>query len=82
MRPVMNSKRKFTIYLHDGLDLNEVSFPLCDLLRNEGKYKDTELFYSLLDDIDLLLDLKGGESMYHQPNRDNPKSKALICRTH
>lgn len=40
-----------------------------------------EWFYALQDCIDNVLDLRKGESMYFQSNRDNVLSKGLIIRT-
>ena len=50
------------------------------ILLDETIVNDYEYIYALRDIINEVLDLKIGESMYFQPNRDNADSKGIILR--
>ncbi len=60
---------------------SEVTCPnIQDLAEEFEKEDPDELYNALAEIIDEVLDLKQGESMYFQPNRDDNKSKGIITR--
>lgn len=77
----MSSRRKYKIAICDNVGLTVEKLTVKSLLRestpNENRY---EYIYALQDIADEVLDLKTGESMVFQPNRDDPNSKGIILR--
>ncbi len=75
----VHSTRQFTI-----AECENGRMEICELTLQEilDPKVDLETVFALQDQIDRLLDLKSGESMYIQPNRDNSESKCIILRTH
>ena len=69
-----NSKRQFQLF--SSTELTQRVYDLEDLSNDDG----SEILYALQEIIDEILDLKRGESMYFQPNRDNKESKGVIVR--
>lgn len=74
----MYSKRKFSV----------VGFEAGHELRTEitvnqlfDKKEDTELIYTLQEITDKVLDMKVGETLFIDLNRDNEQSKGVILRT-
>lgn len=75
----MNTVREFDIVYHlGGLAIHNTNIKLTDLpeLLNDG----SELVYAFNEILDAVLDLKTGESIYFQPNRDDKNSKGIIVR--
>ena len=72
------SKRKFIAVGNEGNQIFEIEFNLYDLLK-VNEYS-SEVFYSVQDKTDEILDLKNGESLYFQANRDNENDKGIILR--
>lgn len=72
-----HSSRAYKIVIAEGGEVNTISHTLEDLLdiSNEFEYR-----YSILEDMDLVLDLKKGQSMYFKPNRGNKCAKGIIVR--
>lgn len=72
------SKRKFIVV---GVEIDEdfrFEIELEKLLTKDEEA--TEVMYSLQDEIDSVLDLKKGESMFFRANRDNENCKGIILR--
>ena len=71
-----DSNRTYSIaFIDDCMELIDV-ISIEEILRNDH----SELNYALQSVLDDVLDLKKGESMYFQPNRDNDNSKGIIVR--
>lgn len=72
------SKRRYKIATSEGgvllmhaTSIGEIVFPLDN---------DAEVMYALNDQLDKVLDLKVGDTMYFQPIRDNKNTKGIITR--
>lgn len=76
----MNSKREFQVAYY-MVSLENYEFTLSEFAAELHQNNCSELFYSLDEVIDQVLDLKVGDSMYFQPNRDIPTTKGIIVRT-
>lgn len=74
----INSRRRYTIAVADQHGLSTERLSLNTLFRNKEGY---EYKYAIADMIDAILDLKEGESLYFQSNRDDTNSKGIILRT-
>ncbi len=72
------SKRKYIVVGNEGNQIFEIEFNLYDLLKVD-EYS-SEVFYSMQEKTDEILDLKNGESLYFQANRDNENDKGIILR--
>jgi len=70
-----NSKREYKVTGFDGEDTFEKVYTLIELLEDDG----LEVTYTLQDDIDAILDLKEGESMFIPVTRDGD-NKGVIKR--
>lgn len=72
------STRKYKlIYFGEGsLDTYEERFGLAEEVSND----DFEYKYALADEIDKILSLSVGQTMYFMANRDNENSKGVIVR--
>lgn len=66
---------KISVCDKDGVTIEKA--PLQSISENN---EHCELYNAINDQIDKVLDLKEGESMYIQPNRDNKESKGIIYR--
>jgi hypothetical protein len=78
----MNSKRQYAVIM--VLDGNTVVTEAVDIrgLLNSFEHKNAFEWVNAIEDIfDEVLDLRLGESMYFQPDRDNESSKGIIART-
>lgn len=74
----MNTNRKYRIIYFDiHCQLNDEEYGLDELLNQDDNL---EVQYSAQERTDEILDLKNGESMYFQVNRDNDNSKAVLLR--
>ena len=71
------SKRRYQVVTLDSCGVGQMAIDLGNLNQNREDY---EFVYALADRIDDVLDLKPGESMYFQPNRDDCSSKGIIKR--
>ena len=72
------SKRKYIAVGNECNQIFEIEFNLYDLLKVD-EYS-SEVFYSMQEKTDEILDLKNGESLYFQANRDNENDKGIILR--
>ncbi len=72
-----NSKRRFVIQTSVGNTTTEFLQPSLSDIINDNE---AEVYFALQDEIDLVLDLRQGDSMYFQPNRDDNNSKGIITR--
>lgn len=66
------SKRRYVIQTSIGNTTTELLHPKIQKIINNTE---GEVYFALQDELDLILDLRQGESMYFQPNRDDSKSK-------
>lgn len=57
-----------------------LKFTLKEVVKNVGALADTELFYSLYEDLELWAELKMFEDIELQLNRDNERCKGIVCR--
>lgn len=77
----MFSNREYKIIVCSSVNVAEASVSIDSLLHvpsnNDNLF---EWEYALKDIADTVLDLKLGESMYFQPNRDDKTSKGIIFR--
>jgi hypothetical protein len=73
------SDRKYTIMVAENGDTATIKAALGNLINPHEN--DNECVYALNDMMDEVLDLKKGESMYFQPNRDNKLAKGIITRS-
>lgn len=64
----------------EGDTLNVFNHGLDSLFRDVEDGTEYEYIYAIQDIADKILDLKIGESMYFQPNRDNDLTKGIITR--
>lgn len=71
------SARKYRIAISDSAGIGIEGITLETLLNSK---EDLEYLYAMRDIIDSVLDLKAGESMYFQPNRDDKNSSGIILR--
>jgi hypothetical protein len=79
----MNTKRAFNIVFNSGGDQLEIkTLLLCQLPLMIKDSECEEVFYALNEELDNLMDLQIGRTMYFQPNRDDKTSKGIIIRTH
>lgn len=77
----MSSKRKFKVVYHlNGFSIHEEVFTLTEFFSQLSENNCEEIFYSLDEIIDNVLDLKPAESLFFIPNRDCKTSKAIILR--
>lgn len=78
---MLNSKRKYQIATIEAYEFQEKqSLTIYDLCSKDDD-SDTEVKYALQDIGDKVLDMKIGDSLYFQPNRDDKKTKGIILRT-
>ena len=76
---VLNLGRRFKLATCDPImGSSEVTSE--QLFTVNESYTEYEYVYALREMIDTVLLLKRGESMYFQPNRDDPNSKGIIKR--
>jgi hypothetical protein len=73
------SKREFSVGIStpDGT-IENFNLVMADLFAKRDN--EFEVIYSLQEQIDKVLDLQRGQSMYFQPNRDDNNSKGIITR--
>lgn len=78
-----NSKREYNILMSEGGEPVARNHSIEVLIQHWStpNYSNYEYFYAMHDIVDKILDLKAGESMYFQPNRDDKTSKGIITRT-
>ena len=72
------SKRKYVAIGNEGAQIFEIEFNFYELLKEDENA--TEVFYAMQGKTDEILDLKNGESLYFQANRDNENDKGIILR--
>lgn len=72
------SKRQFEVVGFEGGQKVKVKFSVSRLF---DKKEEQELFYTLQEVIDNVLDLKVGEALFIDLNRDNREDKGVILRT-
>lgn len=75
---MINSKRTFLCTWIEGSDTTNERLNLSDIFK-EGK-NDWEYLYAIRNNIDIILDLKEGESKPMKFNRDNRDSWGFIKR--
>jgi hypothetical protein len=76
------SVRVYEVIGYDNSDFFRVKFSLAQLLSNHTD-TDTELLYTLQEDIDKIIDLKVNESLFINSVRDKDEAinnKAIISR--
>lgn len=76
----LNTKRRYKIAVQENDAIFKDEFPLTRLDISIRGDDDAEYIYALQDRMDDVLDLRRGESMYFQPNRDNESTKGIIVR--
>lgn len=78
----MNSKRKFILLMAEGGESEQVLLDVSKLSESpkEKMGDQYEYIYALREITDEVLDIRKGESMYFQPNRDNDLAKGIITR--
>lgn len=73
MEALKMSKRQYRAHTVDEQgDLDTLDLNLENLINHNT---DWEVFYSLDEEIDNILDLQIGQSLFFQANRDNPNQK-------
>ena len=81
MKKLDFSRRSFNIVSTSGCKTNLIqdtfTWSLNDLLSEDNDY---ETAFALQDILDEVLDLRFGDALYFQPNRDNQKTKGIIVR--
>lgn len=77
----IDSKRSFEIFMAEAGTTQTVTEDIHTLLDPKDFGEDFEYKYAAQEVTDEILDLKVGESMYFQPNRDDKNSKGVIIRT-
>lgn len=77
----IESKRSFELFMTEEGESSVEALDLNELLDHREMANEYEYKYAAQDITDKILDLKEGESMYFQPNRDNKNSKGIIVRT-
>ena len=78
-----NFVRRFNVQLSEGAGTSsQKNVTVERLTESMGKNdNDFEFIYAIQSYyLDEVLDLKKGENMFFQPNRDDPKSKGIITR--
>lgn len=75
---MLNTKRKYIATWIEGADSATEHFDLSDIIE-ENKI-DYEYLYAIRDDLDKILDLKEGQIIHFQFNRDNKDSQGVIKR--
>jgi len=78
-----NSKRKYEVTIVENGIMNIKGIKISAILTsndNDPNDEGYEFEYALQGIVDDVLDLKQGDSMYFQPNRDNGDSKGIILR--
>lgn len=81
-----HSKREYTFAFASQLNafthgITSVKVPVDKLLKKDSN-NDDELIYAMQDQIDEVLDLKVGESMYLSADRSCPEqTKGILIRT-
>jgi spore coat polysaccharide biosynthesis protein SpsF (cytidylyltransferase family) len=78
MKTLAMSQREYKVAILDAGDMVIQHENLKTILDPKN---DFEYIYAIQEEIDKLLDLKVGESMYIQPIRDNNDTKGIILRT-
>jgi hypothetical protein len=77
----MNSNRKFKITHFDREDVKEFTIGLDVLIGIKSTpFKDTEMQYSLNEQLDEILDLKPFDRMTFLESRDDKNSLSIIIR--
>lgn len=77
----MSSRRKYYVAMIDDTDeVDQFWFDLDKIYELDPEESHYEFRYALNDIIDDVLDLKNGESMYFQPDRQDINSKGIIKR--
>ena len=72
------SNRKYIAVGNEGNQVFEIEFDFYELLKEDENA--TEVFYAMQGKTDEILDLKNGESLFFQANRDSEKDKGIILR--
>jgi hypothetical protein len=75
----LTSNRRYKVAVCDsaGISIEEVTILRLIITDNENNF---EFLYAMQDIVDKILDLREGESMIFQPNRDDSNSKGIIYR--
>lgn len=80
----INSSRTYKGISVNVHEVTEIKFTINDFIASEKhinfEYGDTEFMYALQDDADRVLDLRVGESIFVNTNRDNPDFKGVVIR--
>ena len=71
------SERKYVVHISDNVTdgIKEMTFN--ELMQNPTG---DEFIFAAQEDVDSVLDLRNGQSMYFSPNRDDAESKGIIKR--
>ena len=72
------SKRKYIAIGNEAEQIFEIEFDFYELVKIDEN--GSEVFYALQEKTDEILDLKNGESLFFQANRDSVKDKGIILR--
>jgi len=77
-----NSNRYYTILMVENNGASRHSdFHISELLSTDKPDANQyEFVYAMQEHTDAILDLRKGDSMYFQPNRDDKDSKGIILR--
>jgi len=74
------TKRHYDIQISESGTTTNMGITIEILLGLNGNPNDYEFIYALQEIADDVLDLKSGECLYFQPNRDNQLAKGIITR--
>lgn len=80
----LDSKREYEIQLSSSGTTCKKSHTIQNLLAHwsSSNFADYEYIYAMAEMIDTILDLKKGENLYFQSDRDDKGSKGIITRIH
>lgn len=70
------SQRMYEIFIIENGEAIKLKLSVESIFQES----ENEYMFALQEITDTVLDLKKGESMYFQPNRDNGKSRGIILR--
>lgn len=77
MKALTSSSRKYKVVISDNVGISTEGVTLKSLLESD---EEMEYIYAMREELDRILDLKIGESIYFQPNRDDKSTKGIIRR--
>lgn len=76
-KKLITSVREFRVLISENMEYTVKELTLDEVINNKQDY---EFMYAMEEIIDDILDLKKGDQIYFQPNRDDKNSKGIILR--